>query len=184
MATRIGCRTGSRRRGVPCGSRRDGARGNPLWAIPLENLVATRERPIFSPSRRPPPPAVTVAPPPAPPPPPAPSAPQRPPLELVGTVLNSRDGYGIFLDQATNAIVRLRTGEIHEGWTLRSISGRDAMLQKDRNTVVLALPVPDTGQAGTSDAKAGNQPITIVPATRASAANKQSKPKPIFYPEH
>src|SRR5215831_17659551 len=29
-------------------------RGNPLWAVPLADLSATRERPIFSPSRRPP----------------------------------------------------------------------------------------------------------------------------------
>src|SRR5262249_27227957 len=31
--------------------------GNPLWAIPLTQLSATPERPIFSPSPRPPPPA-------------------------------------------------------------------------------------------------------------------------------
>jgi hypothetical protein len=31
--------------------------GNPLWAIPLKELSATRERPIFSPSRRAPAPA-------------------------------------------------------------------------------------------------------------------------------
>src|SRR5216684_625555 len=31
--------------------------GNPLWALPLKQLSTTRDRPIFSPSRRPPPPA-------------------------------------------------------------------------------------------------------------------------------
>src|SRR5436853_7887547 len=45
--------------------------GNPLWAIPLSSLTATRERPIFLPSRRAPAPAVAgtavvVAPPPPP----------------------------------------------------------------------------------------------------------------------
>src|SRR5262249_52823969 len=30
--------------------------GNPLWALPLKQLSMTRERPVFSPSRRPPPP--------------------------------------------------------------------------------------------------------------------------------
>src|SRR5262249_29523717 len=30
--------------------------GNPLWATPVGQLSATRERPLFSPSRRPPPP--------------------------------------------------------------------------------------------------------------------------------
>ena len=44
--------------------------GNPLWAIPLSALTATRERPLFLPSRRAPAPAVAgtpvvVAPPPA-----------------------------------------------------------------------------------------------------------------------
>src|SRR4051794_9583272 len=28
--------------------------GNPLWAIPLKSLSFTRERPLFTPSRRPP----------------------------------------------------------------------------------------------------------------------------------
>ncbi|HKS60528.1 MAG TPA: hypothetical protein VJT13_02445, partial [Xanthobacteraceae bacterium] len=32
--------------------------GNPLWAIPLSSLNATRERPLFLPSRRAPAPAV------------------------------------------------------------------------------------------------------------------------------
>ncbi len=36
--------------------------GNPLWAIPHKQLSATRDRPIFTPSRRPPPPAVVDAP--------------------------------------------------------------------------------------------------------------------------
>src|SRR6201995_4331257 len=35
---------------------------NPLWAIPLTKLSGTRDRPIFSPSRRPPPPVVAAEP--------------------------------------------------------------------------------------------------------------------------
>jgi len=35
---------------------------NPLWALPLTQLSATRERPIFSSSRRPPPAAVAAEP--------------------------------------------------------------------------------------------------------------------------
>src|SRR5450631_3845625 len=34
--------------------------GNPLWGVPLQSLSATRERPIFLPSRRPPAPAVAA----------------------------------------------------------------------------------------------------------------------------
>jgi len=35
---------------------------NPLWGIPLTQLPGTRDRPIFSPSRRPPPPEVVAEP--------------------------------------------------------------------------------------------------------------------------
>src|SRR5438445_6924776 len=35
--------------------------GNPLWGVPLKSLSASRERPIFLPSRRPPAPAVRAA---------------------------------------------------------------------------------------------------------------------------
>ncbi len=155
-------------------------RGNPLWVIPVENLAATRERPIFSLSRRPPPPA-TVAPP--APPPPAPSAPPQPPLELIGTILNGRDGYGIFRDQGSDTVVKLKTGEIHEGWVLSSIGTRDAMLQRDHNRVVLALPARDSEQNGTPDAS-GAKPTAAVPSASAQTKPSQDLPTPIFYPEH
>jgi len=68
---------------------------NPLWAIPLSTLTATRDRPLFSASRRPPPPAVVpvaVAPP--PPPPPPPTEPEKPNLILVGTVVGDANSFG------------------------------------------------------------------------------------------
>jgi general secretion pathway protein N len=117
--------------------------GNPLWSVPLDALAATRERPIFSPSRRPPPPM--IAPPPialAPPPPPKPAEPERPPLKLLGTVADGAEGIAIFLDQASQEIVRLRPGEGHEGWILRSVERREAKLEKGRRSVTLALPPP------------------------------------------
>jgi hypothetical protein len=122
--------------------------GNPLWAIPIKDLSVTRERPIFSPSRRPAPPAVAATPYVPPPPPPTAAGPQRPQLVLVGTVVNAREGFGIFLDQATNAVLRLKTGEGHNGWILLSVQGREATLQKDRDTAVLALPTRDAEQSG------------------------------------
>jgi general secretion pathway protein N len=120
---------------------------NPLWAIPIKDLNVTRERPIFSPSRRPPPPAVAAAPY-VPPPPPRPAGPQRPQLVLVGTVIGSKDGFGIFLDQATNTVLRLKTGDNHNGWVLLSVQGREATLQRDPDTAVLALPARDAEQSG------------------------------------
>jgi general secretion pathway protein N len=117
--------------------------GNPLWAVPLSSLTLTRERPIFSSSRRPPPPPVAAAPVvqvrPAPPPPPPSREPERPRLSLVGTV-GGEQGIAVFVDQGTQAIVRLRTGEGHDGWVLRTVGGREVTLQNEGNTAVLTLP--------------------------------------------
>jgi general secretion pathway protein N len=117
--------------------------GNPLWAIPLSALTATRERPLFTPSRRAPAPAVAgpvaVA---APPPPPPSAEPERPALQLIGAIVGEHEGIAVFLDQATNNVIRLRTGQDHGGWVLSSVKGREATLTKDRRSETLALPVP------------------------------------------
>jgi general secretion pathway protein N len=128
----------------------DRARGNPLWAIPLNTLTVTRARPIFSPSRRPPPPPIVAAP--YVPPPPRPVEPDRPQLTLVGTVSGEQEAFGIFLDQTANKVVRLKLGDLHGGWTLRQVRGREVMLQRKDEIVFLALPPP-----GTKPAVAGTQ---------------------------
>jgi general secretion pathway protein N len=118
--------------------------GNPLWAVPLKALSVTRERPIFSPSRRPPPPVVVGL-----PPEPVrprvvqkPAEPERPRLALVGTVTGEAENIAVFLDEATKEVVRLKAGENHTGWILRSVTGREVVLQKDSETAILALPTP------------------------------------------
>jgi general secretion pathway protein N len=118
--------------------------GNPLWAIPLSSLSATRDRPLFTPSRRPPAPPAVAGPPPAEPAAaaPPPTGPERPQLTLVGAVVGDSGGIAIFLDQTTNDIVRLKTGESHSGWILRSVKGREALFQKNSETLTLALPAP------------------------------------------
>jgi hypothetical protein len=120
--------------------------GNPLWAIPLSSLSATRERPLFTPSRRPPTPPAVAGPPPVEPvaaAPPPPAGPERPQLTLVGAVGSESGGIAIFLDQTTNDIVRLKTGESHSGWKLRSVKGREAEFQKNSETLMFALPAPN-----------------------------------------
>lgn len=115
--------------------------GNPLWAVPLQSLSVTRERPIFSPSRRPPPPAIVAAPYVSPViQPPRPPEPDHPLLTLVGTVAGETEGFGIFIDDATRNVVRLRTGEGHTGWILQSVRGREVTFGKDRITATLSLP--------------------------------------------
>ena len=121
---------------------------NPLWAIPLATLSNTRERPIFSASRRPPAPAVAAAPAPrAPPPPPKPPRIERPQLSLVGTIVGGDQSFGIFLDQASKAALRLRPGEEYQGWTLSSVHGREVVFERDRQSTTLTLPQPATGTA-------------------------------------
>jgi hypothetical protein len=117
---------------------------NPLWAIPLSALSATRNRPLFTPSRRPPAPIVANVPAPvvARPPPPPPAVPEHPNLVLVGTVAGENDSVAVFIDNATRDAVRLRAGEGHSGWVLRSIDRRTATLEKGGRTETLELPKP------------------------------------------
>jgi general secretion pathway protein N len=123
--------------------------GNPLWALPLTQLAITRERPIFSPARRPPPPPAPayVAPmsvrQPAKPP-----EPERPAISLLGTIIGAGDQIGVFLDTVTHDVIRLRIREDHRGWVLREIRERDAVIAKDgAETVVLELPPPGEAPA-------------------------------------
>ena len=116
---------------------------NPLWRIPLASLTATRDRPIFSPSRRPP---VVVQAAPVksepPPPPPPPGAPSRPLLTLLGAIASDTDSIAIFMDDTTKAIVRMKVGESHAGWMLRSVAKRQATLEMARQVAVLVIPIP------------------------------------------
>lgn len=67
-------------------------RGNPLWAIPVRAMTETRDRPLFSASRRPPTPVIPEAPDPAPRSMPVavkPAEPEQPPVILVGTIVSA-----------------------------------------------------------------------------------------------
>src|SRR5215471_6603978 len=131
-------------------------------AVP-QALTEAHARPIFSPSRRPPPP-------PPPPPvaapvvaraaPPPPETAKQPDLALVGTVMGDGEFIGIFVESRTKNIVRLRTGEGHDGWTLLSIQGREATLASGNASAILALPT--TGPNG--------QPIAAVTTVVAQPA--------------
>lgn len=130
---------------------------NPLWAIPLANLSFTRERPIFSASRRPPPPAVASVPvAKAPPPPPKPPRVERPQLSLVGTIAGDDQSFGIFVDQSTKAALRLKVGEEYQGWRLRSVGGREVTLERDQQTTLLSMPEPSSVAAGPMRPQAEN----------------------------
>jgi hypothetical protein len=117
--------------------------GNPLWVVPLNSLTATRERPIFSPLRRPPlptPPAPVVL---TPAPTPPPAVPEEIPLKLLGTIVGGDSGIAICLNPSTNDVIRLRMGENFEGWVLRAVHGREAAFEKATLQARLSLPSPD-----------------------------------------
>jgi hypothetical protein len=119
---------------------------NPLWAMPLKQFSATRERPIFLPSRRPPAPAVTTAVVPKTIVVPKPKEPERPQVSLVGTISGDDEKFGIFIDLSTKAVIRLKLGEEFQGWKLQSVQGREAALEKDQQVVTLMMPQAGIGQ--------------------------------------
>ena len=135
--------------------------GNPLWAIPLSSLTATRERPLFLPSRRAPAAAVAgpVAIAPSLPPPPPPAEPDRPALTLIGVITGESEGFAVFLDHASNNVVRLKTGQDHSGWVLRAVKGREATLHKNGKSEILALPVPGAGGLVGGEPNSGPPPV-------------------------
>ena len=119
--------------------------GNPLWGIPLSSLSATRERPIFSPSRRPPAPTLVAASVPVLPPQlPTPTEPSQPLLTLVGTIVSDIDQIGVFLDQATRGIIRLKVRQEHAGWLLVAVQERQVMFEKGTRAATLTLPARGT----------------------------------------
>lgn len=114
--------------------------GNPLWSVPLSALSATRDRPLFSVSRRPPVvPAPVAAPTPekeaiASPPP------ERPLLTLVGTIVSPRATIAMLQGSNTEAILRLRVGQENDGWEVRAIGLRSIVVEKGEQSVELGLP--------------------------------------------
>jgi hypothetical protein len=145
---------------------------NPLWAVPLSALSSTRDRPIFSSSRRPPPSAVAPAAVPKAAAAPRPTEPERPQLALVGTIANGLEQFGIFLNQSTAAALRLKIGEEFQGWKLSSVQGREATLEKDQQVVVLSLPQPGTA------APAALSRLNIVPQPIPGQPQLLSAPQP------
>jgi general secretion pathway protein N len=116
--------------------------GNPLWTVPLSALPATRDRPLFSTSRRPPIVAVPAAASlpqtqetPAPPP-------ERPLLTLVGTIVSREASIAVVQGSSNDAISRLRLGQQSDGWRVQGINLRSIVVEKAAQSVKLDLPKP------------------------------------------
>ena len=117
-----------------------------LAGAPLDTLTATRERPLFLPSRRPPTRGTVTLIESAPPLGPA-IVDEPPRLTLLGIIrATAGSAAAVVMDEADRTSLSLRPGEGRRGWIVRSI-GRDAVtLQKQQQTVTLtflkAPPVP------------------------------------------
>jgi hypothetical protein len=99
---------------------------NPLAGQSLESLSATRERPLFAPTRRPP------APPPSPPPPmvmasPPPAPPEPPALSFYGVVVEDQGAHAL-VRGPSNESLRLRVGDSVGEWTVKEIDRRRLVL--------------------------------------------------------
>lgn len=146
---------------------------NPLWTIPLTNLTITRERPLFSPSRRPPPPVMVAKASPPPPPPPKPAEPEKPQILLVGTILGGEgERIGLFVSPGKNPL-RLKLGEDDKGWVLRAVQPRQVVLEKGKQSAVLELPRRDVGTGGFTNPSPSN-----VPAVATNVVEPLASPPP------
>jgi len=108
--------------------------GNPLWGIPLSSLTATRSRPIFAPNRRAPPdeaPYRLQA-----------IAPSQPPFVLVGAIAAETNSVAILVEEGTRAVIRLRQGESHAGWTVQSVKAREVTVKNGQRSAVIELIAP------------------------------------------
>ena len=139
--------------------------GNPLWGIQIEKLAATRQRPLFSASRRPAqsaPSRVVIA--------PAEKLSQSPELTrltLIGTVDGSGVTLAVVFDPATQMYIRLKVGDRHNGWTLRAVQGREAVLQRDSDMTILVLSEPEARQAANA-ANAGMPAVVDLVPTHSA----------------
>jgi general secretion pathway protein N len=144
---------------------------NPLDGLRLEDLTATRDRPLFAPTRRPPPPPVRVE----APTPEAPPADEKagavgpPPFDLVGAVVGNGEAFALLRNKATSKVVRLRPGDDADGWRVGAIGVRSVALERDGREESLALAAPQpvaatvevAGEPGHADSVAAPPPAGL-----------------------
>jgi hypothetical protein len=111
---------------------------NPLAILTLKTLPTTRDRPLFSPERRPPHKAeATIAAAAPPPPPPSPPA-----LSLLGIVSAPRDTHAIVRVAGIDKPRALRRGTTIDGWQVIAIAPQNLTIGRDgrRTTVAMFKP--------------------------------------------
>lgn len=142
---------------------------SPLAAQPLARFSVTRDRPLFSPTRRPPAPPPAVAAPPPPPPPPPPT------VVLLGVVMDGDDAHALVRTDPTAKIRRLRIGDEVGGWKVGQIearklvlllNGRRATFNMFENKTAKGLPTATAAAALPNARPAPNESGPIIPPSR------------------
>jgi hypothetical protein len=156
----------------------DGAAAvSPLAAQPLERLSNTRDRPLFSPTRRPPPPppVVAVAPPPPPPP---------PDVALLGVVMDGEDARAVVRAGPAAKILRVGIGDDIGGWKVGQIEARQLVLLLDGRTATFTMftgtnAKPPNAGAAQPPPSAPSENVAQQPATSTGqpvpAAHKRAR---------
>jgi general secretion pathway protein N len=67
---------------------------------------------------------------------------------LVGTIASTNEGFGIFLDAVSKVALRLKLGQVYQGWKLKAVRGREAVLEKDDAAATLMMPKPGEERSG------------------------------------
>lgn len=134
---------------------------NPLAAQPLDQLAATLDRPLFSPSRRPPPAPQSFVQAPAPA-----ALPSSPPIVvLLGVVMDGETARAVVRAGADKRLLRAQMGDDIDGWKVVQIDGRKVVLaSQDGRFATYRLFTEERGAPGANGgAASGNSQIQQAP---------------------
>lgn len=138
----------------------------PAFEVDLGRYVATLERPLFAPSRRPPPPPQAAA--------SAPASEPMPDIRLLG--LYGSSGAGGVIASIDGKVRRLRVGESVGGWSLKELRAGEIVIGRGDEVRTLRLTRSTGGEPAPTTAAAGTSAPAVSSATPSAAdAYKQSE---------
>jgi hypothetical protein len=151
--------------------RDDASPVTPLAAQPLERMSITRDRPLFSPTRRPPAPPPVVAAAAAPPPPP-------PDVALLGVVMDGEDARAVVRTGPAAKVLRVGIGDDIGGWKVGQIEARQLVLLLDGRTATFTMFTDSNAKppanSGAAQPPSGAPPQDV--AQRPQAATEEPVP--------
>jgi hypothetical protein len=129
----------------------------PAFEIDANRYVATLERPLFAPTRRPPPPQAAAA-----------AVEPLPDIRLLG--LYGGGGAGGAIASVDGKVRRLRVGEAIAGWSLKEVRGRELVLARGDETRSIELKRSTGAEPPTAAAAGGGAAGAAAAAPAAGGA--------------